>query len=221
MTLEDLINQYRIMANDKVEPYFISDEELTLFLNEAEVEACLRGRLLLKDLANIDLESDTPVYALEENVLEIVSVSIQDDYSTRNLQVCSVEEMDKVQLPNWRDAKGAPRFAVFTDKWLRLAPMPQDDNAKLRITAYCLPAEPMDYAEKDTVEPEIHQPHHRFLVYWALFRAFSIPDAEFMDQQRADTALTMFTRHFGLPADKDLKRDTRDNTPHHVEAFFV
>ena len=39
MTLGELIAAFRVQANDKVEPYFWSDEEVTSYLNHAQKEA--------------------------------------------------------------------------------------------------------------------------------------------------------------------------------------
>lgn len=49
MNLKALIARFRVLANDKAEPYFWSDEEVSGWLNDAVHEACLRGRLLHSD----------------------------------------------------------------------------------------------------------------------------------------------------------------------------
>ena len=46
MQLSDLISRFRTLANDKVEPYFIDDDSVIDWLNDAVNEACIRSRLL-------------------------------------------------------------------------------------------------------------------------------------------------------------------------------
>ena len=49
MTLGELIASFREDATDKVETYLWEDEAVTRWLNEAQDEAAVRGRLLLDD----------------------------------------------------------------------------------------------------------------------------------------------------------------------------
>ena len=64
MNLKSLIARFRVLANDKAEPYFWSDEEVSGWLNDAVHEACLRGRLLHSDDAFVtDVEKGRPLYA--------------------------------------------------------------------------------------------------------------------------------------------------------------
>ncbi|RPP87255.1 hypothetical protein IPC1125_34030, partial [Pseudomonas aeruginosa] len=58
------------------------------------------------------------------------------------------------------------------------------------------------------------------LVQWALHRGFSIPDMESFDPNRAALAEAAFTAYFGERPDSDLRRITREDVPHHVEAFW-
>ena len=46
MTLEELIASFREDSNDELEPYLWGDEAVTRWLNEAQDEAAVRGRLL-------------------------------------------------------------------------------------------------------------------------------------------------------------------------------
>ena len=90
----------------------------------------------------------------------------------------------------------------------------------LRLEGYRTPLADMTLTDKDTVQPEIHPEHHRHLVQWALHRGFSIPDMESFDPSRAALAEDAFTAYFGQRPDSDLRRITREDVPHHVEAFW-
>lgn len=50
MRLQGLIDGFREIAFDKKLPYLFSDNQLTLYANEAQVEACRRGRLITDSL---------------------------------------------------------------------------------------------------------------------------------------------------------------------------
>lgn len=229
MTLIELINSFRTMANDKVEPYFWSDEEVTRFLNEAQEEAVIRGRLILvghmiePEISIIEITKGEAIYPVPRLVYEILTV--WDSVNCKNLEIVSPERLDDIAGREWRERKGQPRFVVQTDKWLRLAPIPSEDTI-VHLQAYRRP-KPMVLLEEgallpegETTEPEINEAHHRYLVNYALFKAFSVPDAEAIDPNRAKQALADFELYFGGPVDSDLRRTTREDVPHHVEAFW-
>ena len=87
----------------------------------------------------------------------------------------------------------------------------------LYLEGYRLPLKPL---VNDTDKPEINQAHHRNLVHWALHRAFSKPDSETIDPQRAATAEAAFTRYFGIAPDSDMRRQTREDVLHVNKVFF-
>ena len=47
------------------------------------------------------------------------------------------------------------------------------------------------------ITPEIAEIHHDRLPYWALFKAYSVPDRETYDPNRAKKALDEFEAYFG------------------------
>ena len=61
---------------------------------------------------------------------------------------------------------------------------------------------------------------HQHLVYWALHRAFSQPDSDGFDPQRAATAEATFTGYFGARPDADLRRATRHDVPQVNVGYF-
>lgn len=84
----------------------------------------------------------------------------------------------------------------------------------LTIEAYRLPAKVMSAPGH---EPEIHEASHEHLIQWALHKAFSVPDSEAFDPQRATKAEDAFTAYFGPLPDSDMRRITREDTPHTVK----
>lgn len=234
MTLNELISRFRIASFDKVEPYFFSDEEVTMWLNDAEREACIRGRLIRDfdtvGVAELDMVANQAYYPLHDAFYEIEHIgyeylpSLVSDYQDdKSLTLISQENMTAVN-PYWRN-KGEMhhlygnnlRYAVQYDKGVRLVPTPKF-NGKLYVEGYRVPIKPMVSSDDS---PEINAIHHEYLVQWALYRGFSVPDTETFDPNRAGMAEREFSRYFGERPDSDLRRITREDVPHTVESFWV
>lgn len=222
MTLYDLITRFRVLANDKSEPFFWSDEEVADWLNDAVHEACIRGRLLHKDdAATIEAkagQSSYPYNAMGGGyVYEIDSIRFESEGKSHCLKLVSPEVADTL-IDGWRTGVigEKPKYAIQSDEKITLAPAPKNDGTVF-IGGYCLPKQMVD----DSDEPEINAIHHRNLVYWALQEAFSVPDAEVFDPQRSDMARQKFERYFGLPTDSDLRRITREDVLHTNKPFWI
>lgn len=222
MTLAELINRFRVEANDTVEPYLWSDDEVIAWFNDAQEEAVIRGRLLheseMKSVCEVSAKKGRATYPLSPLAYEITYAAWHPDSSTdsNELYSTSVEALTR-QNRLWRNEReGKPHSFVQGDKSVRLVPPPAV-NGTMIIECYRLPKEPLEGLDD---EPEIHTTHHRHLVNWVLHKAFSIPDAEVFDARRAELAEHRFTEYFGLRPDSDLRRTTRHDVPHHVVPFM-
>lgn len=221
MTLGDLIKRFRIEANDLVEPYFFSDEFITDWLNDAQEEAVIRGRLIHESdsssVCRITVKPGVRGYRLHPTLYEIDHISFRRDGAPRrqHLKLTSTEQLDKVR-PGWRDEAGDPEYAIQGDKRLRVVPEPVHPGT-IELEGYRLPNSVM---EVDGDEPEINPAHHRHLVNWALHIGFSVPDSETFDPSRSGMAESAFTDYFGQRPDSDLRRITREDVQHHVTAFW-
>ena len=223
MTLGDLIARFRSASNDKVEPYFWPDEDVTQWLNDAQEEAAIRARLIHESdsagLCEIKTTAGKAVYKLKPQMYEITHASWDEDgtHSYCLLSLTSTEALDKNDR-HWRTRPASiPHSVIQTDRSVRIVPAPKGDGT-LVIEAYRLPKSLM---ESQDDEPEINQAHHRHLVSWALYKAFSVPDAEMFDPDRAQIAAAEFARYFGIQTDSDLRRTTRHDVQHHTDAFWV
>jgi len=228
MILTDLIRRFRTESSDKVEPYFWSDDEVTDWLNDAEQEAALRGRLLYEsansDVCQILIEEGVAVYPLHPAIYEISNMYFTEGVDSRRypISLSSPESLDR-SWPEWRERTGFQNtlcgglYAIQSDNGIRIAPVP-DKAGTLFLEGYRGPLEPM-VDDDDT--PEINAAHHRHLVHWALHKAFSIPDTESFDAERSAIAESEFTRYFGLRPDSDLRRSTREDETQTVKGFWV
>ena len=220
MNLEALIAAFRVDAKDRTEPHLFDQEDVIAWLNEAQEEAVVRGRLL-HESANpavcvIAVEAGVAVYPLHEALYEIDYLVFEpaNDEQPQQVTLKSAGELDR-SMPGWRTTAGRVEHAVQDDTRLRLAPKPEVAGV-LRLEGYRLPLAEL---AQDSDEPEIHKGHHRHLVDWALHRAFSVPDADAFDPKRAGNAEATFTAYFGLPPDSDMRRTTRHDQDHQTTVY--
>lgn len=230
MNLSDLVRRFRVLANDQAQPYFWRDADIVDWLNDAEAQAAVRGRLLREDadpeVCTIVLTPGQHTVALHRKLYEIISIRLAPAGSgkSRTIELRSREWLD-AQRPGWRDSSEQCCFATQNDTSLRIVGRVNVGDV-LHLECYRLPLEPLalpdSAAPSDPVHdtPEIHESHHEHLILWALHKAFSIPDTETIDPQRSDRAEAGFTAYFGPMPDSDLRRITREDQQHHVEAFW-
>lgn len=211
MNLQQLIKRFRRDAMDIAAGELCTDADITDWLNEAEREAAIRGRLLLEDtntsLCTIKVSAGQSSYRLHPKVYEIAHQAFVPDAGQGpcSLELVTREKLDRVQH-RWRELPAAdPRWMIQTDTAVRLVPVPFQDG-ELRIEAYRLPMKDMC---SPTDKPEIHEAHHVKLVLWALFKAFSPPDGDLFDASRGKDSYLAFEAYFGPRPDADLRRSTR------------
>ncbi|MBL8355645.1 MAG: hypothetical protein JNM01_12520 [Delftia acidovorans] len=216
MTLQDLIRLFRSDSQDAVEPYFWDDPQVVGWLNEAQAEAAVRGRLLLDDstpaVCEIAVTADVAGYQLHPRVYEIAYLRFvaASTGEGRELSVVSREYLDR-RDPYWRDrCTGEPRFAIQSETSIRLVPAPREAGT-LRLEAYRLPLKQLANCHD---KPEIHEAHHAYLAHWALYRAFGQPDADGFDPGKSQQSYSVFESYFGMRPDSDLRRATRHDQPH-------
>ena len=221
MNLEQLIQQFRIDADDLTEPHFWDAEWIATWLTEAQAEAAIRGRLLYEAanaaVCQIAVAANTATHDLHKSLFELVHLRFQATGATTSsvLTIKAREELDRIR-PGWRDETGTPRHAVQDDTRITLVPRPELAGT-LHVEGYRVPLKAL---ENDTDKPELNESHHRHLVHWALHRAFSKPDADGFDTTRASSAEAAFTRYFGPRPDSNLRRATRSDVPQTNKVFW-
>ena len=221
MTLEDLIRRFRVLAQDTEQPFLWSDEAVIDWLNDAQAQACVRGRLIREDdnpaVCQIALTPGQHTYPLHASVYELINLRIKGSGTepSRPMAIKSREWLD-ANVRDWRDMDRPSQWLIQDDTTLRVVGAIQAGDV-LHLECYRLPLKQL---ANDTDKPEIHAAHHEHLIQWALHKAFSVPDAEAIDPTRAATAEAAFTRYFGPSPDADLRRRTREDVPHVNKAYF-
>lgn len=227
MTRDQLIQLFRVASRDWVGPYLIESHEwdtrwVIEWLVEAQNEACIRGRLLHEsanpDLCEIAVIAGIATYSFHPRMYEITHAHMGDDSvgASRRLRLISSDDLDRVQ-PGWRTDHGCPEYLLQDETTLRLNPTPIASNV-LFLEGYRLP-DP-SFGLSGCAVPEIHTAHHQRLIYWALYRAFSIPGA-LHNTALADRAEREFSQYFGDSPGGGLRRITQEDTPHHNLCFWV
>ena len=211
MNLEQLIQQFRIDADDMQSPPLWESEWIAAWLTEAQAEAAVRGRLLFEAadpaICEIAVTAGVATYPLHKSLYELEHLRFKATGSSASdrVHLKTREELDRIR-PGWRDRTDIrPRFAIQDDTRITLVDRPSADGT-LFVEGYRLPLKTL---VNDNDKPEIHEAHHRHLVHWALHRAFSKPDSEAIDKDRAALAEAAFTDYFGPRPDADLRRSTR------------
>jgi hypothetical protein len=221
MTLAELIATFRAQADDIAEPYLWDDEWLAVRFTEAQDEAAIRSRLLHEStnttICQIAVTAGTSVYPLHAALYEIDYLAFKKDGASCRTPVnlVSREALD-ARCPDWREKTGEVEYAIQSDTLIRLAYTPESAGT-LYLEGYRLP---LKVLANDGDKPELHKAHHIHLVQWVLHKAFSIPDADKFDANRAREAEQKFTAYFGIRPDADLRRMTQEDVPQTVKAFW-
>ena len=130
MTLEQLIQQFRVDADDLTEPHFWDAEWIATWLTEAQAEAAIRKRLLYEAsnpaMCQIAVAASAATHELHKSLFELVHLRFQATGATTSsvLSIKAREELDRIR-PGWRDETGTPRYAVQDDTRITLVPRPE------------------------------------------------------------------------------------------------
>ena len=212
----DLIQAFRSEADDLRKPYLWQDDEILLWLNEACEEAAIRARLIFdnssKSITQIVVKAGVPTVKLHSSILKLDRVIL--DGQGQPLMPTFRDCLDH-EIPNWEAVTGTPTRYIQDELTLRLVWTPVADGL-LRLACFRLP---LDQIGPDD-EPEFGAQHHRRLVDWALFRAYSKRDSDAYNPQGAQDAETAFTASFGIRPDANVERKQRKRKPTVVRVQF-
>jgi hypothetical protein len=212
VNLEELRSATRTILRDRAKPYLWQDEELNLYLNEAEREATERGQLILDisvpEVAVIKVKAGTRTYKLHPSVIKILRAKL--DSGSQPLVETSTQEMDGGLYAcgsNWDTLEGPVlRYIQNDDKSITLIRIPvEDDTLRMRVTRF--PLRPM---KEDRDCPEIATHLHFRMLDWALRCAYRKQDPETLDEKKAAEYEADFTASFGVRPDANVQRKRRD-----------
>lgn len=184
--------------DDTAQPYLWSDDELTEYADDAQKQACRRGRLLVDSttdaICEIAVVAGTSVYTLDPRVIRINRARLSSE--SLPLRFMQVRALD-AQAPGWEDWEGTPEYLVpdWQSGGIRLVPNPTA-NATLGLTVVRLPLAELNDPDDDF---EIRDEYLRELRHWIVYRAYMKRDSETFKPDKATEALALFEREFGPP----------------------
>lgn len=209
MNLADLQQATRILADDAAGAQLWDDADLTRYLNEAVVQACIRAKLL-QEIGNptyceVALTEGDRQFVLHPTVWEVNAARRRG--SRDNLDRTAIEE---IRFPS--DRGGNPEeYALFGPRTefggrkLMLDRVAVEDGF-LDLDVYRLPSYPL-VAPVD--EPEIDDELHEALCHWALHKMYMHRDYDAEDTRRAGDHLALFEARFGVLPDANIQRKRR------------
>ena len=200
----DLVAEFRTLATDTVEPYLWPDEFVLPTLIEAEREAAERSLLIYDDstvtVTQLAVTENIDTYAVSNLIVSVERATfVRSNGETVPLSVYDREKLGRQSRAHrleddawFGTVPGIPSGLIYDGKVLQSTRMPSEDGTIL-LGVYRLPLAPFTLA----TEPEIPPIYHKDLVEWALFRAFTIPDADGKNADLATLHLDLFEQRFG------------------------
>ena len=213
-----LIAEFRDLSQDLNEPYLWDDTFVLGKLNEAEREAADRARLLFDDatvtVVDIAVTAGTAKHATSPLILDVERAFWVVGDEATPLHLYDRHEMDRLR-DDWRTESDTPTGLVWDGINVTLNRVPLVDGT-IHLEVHRLPATSFTAS----TSPEIPAIHHAELVPWALFRAFSVPDADGANPELAGMYYGRFERYFGRKRGANLRRSQRANKPHVNKAWW-
>lgn len=212
MKTAQLIELFRIYAHDNTEPYLWGNEEIAYWLREGEKECASRQRLIKDNstpaVCNITVAPGRAVYPVHDAVISITNVGLYsaDSVYIRDLVVMNRGSLDEVR-PLWRTDSGEPRYIVHDDTELLLVPKP-DTGYNLVLDVVRRPI------GNPSREPEIADQHHKYMVHWALYEAYTVSENDKGAPAKAAKHLAFFGAKYGPVDTAGANRRSRENNPH-------
>lgn len=195
-----LLSIWRQEVEDTEKPYLWGDDEFLDYLNDAEVEAARRARLLVdSSTASIctitidaaDVAAGTAEYDLSPKVIAVRRAKSSERGTP--LARATRKDLDD-SYPGWEDHTGAIEAFITEDTGKILFWRIPDTTQTISLTVVRDPVNEMNDLEDS---PEIQERYHRSLLYWVKYRAYMKPDSEAFNSELAQLNEQMFEREFG------------------------
>lgn len=200
-----------------------TNDDLTRYANEAENEYCRRRPILDSETAavcQIAVTAGTGVYALDARVVRVKRAKLSTEREV--LSKVTKNWLD-YEYQGWEEWTSDPWYYIDdeTDQKLRIVSPPKVDG-NLDMTVGRLPLDPMLWADRDTVSPEIPEQHHNDLLHWMLHLAYLKADSETYDPRKATGYRDLFTTEVApqISAEDERNRRRRTNLRTHVRTYY-
>ena len=210
----DLLDRFRALAMDSETPYLWSDEFVLSAMNEGEREAAERSLLIYDEstvaVTQVAVTAGIRTYAASNLIVSIERGTFTGaSGKTERLSIYDRAKLGhrsaalRAEDEEWFGAlPGIPTGLIYDGKTLETNLEPSESGT-ITLGVYRLPIAPFT----ESSQPEIAPALHADLVEWALFRAFTIPDADGKNTDLATVHLDLFEQRFGKrPAAGEITR---------------
>lgn len=212
MTLGELIALYRAQSRDDAEPYFCSDELLTVYANEAQDEACRRGQMIrdaASPMCTIAYQAGDESVPIDPRIAQVMMAFVDGS----PVDVIGDDQMDAI-MPGWSAATTSARpsrlISGVSAGRLHMWPTPsQAGQIKLRVLRM-----PLKKLANGNDKPELRSETHPALVEWMMYRAYGRDDADMRDERQAAIHLQTFEAEFGSKPSARNEQWVRDGGSH-------
>lgn len=212
MKLSQLIAKARLRLGDQQAPYLFIDENIIDALNDADREACIRGRLVKRNDLEVSLSAGDPLGDYPVEAWSITRTAIDG----RKLEHVDRAMLDASQGLNWESATGTPRAVYEVDGKLRFYPIPEVACTAI-CEGYCKPSKPMS---RDGDLPLADEIYHEALVSGAVAELYLNDDADGFSSGKASKHEAVFVQTFGEPLSADQMRSARLVIVHRTRSHF-
>lgn len=214
MTPAELLAQFRLDTRDQVAPYLWSDDEVYLYLDEAQKEFCRRTGGLAdatsSECARVNLVAGDSFGILSPKVLKVRAAFDSDG---KRLDIVNFEDIEFGTLTGeelFADTAGTVLKVVLgmEPNRIKVIHTPEEDQT-INLIVYRLPLDPI---ESSASELEIDEQHHMALLLWARSLAHRKSDAETFDRGKAESYAKQFLDYCMLAGDEKARREHKYRT---------
>jgi hypothetical protein len=212
MTLGELRQLFRQLADDTKGKYLWSDDEVDRYINLAYFEAVRRAHIIFDSetqlVCSIDVVAGESLYQLHPSILRIRHDTVV--FNGRQLGMISIQDALPLCGANWMAVQRFPEYFAVDAKpgYIKLIHTP-DCNGLLTFGVYRMPLEEL---ANDTDEPEIEGRYHAKLVHHALELAYLKQDVDTYDLNKSRMHAALFTQEFGQPINAHQERANHTST---------
>ncbi len=203
MNTTELKDYFRSQVRDMVKPYLWSDEEVMVYMNDAQNMFCRLSSFTIPDatssVTQVAVTAGEQYSDIDSSIITVRSATLLSN--RRKLDVVSPEDLDRVVRTDYNyytrlldDLTPGPVTAIvigIEPGLVRWARVPEVDDT-VALSVYRRPLLNLDAEGQDL---EIPAEHHIHLVQWMRHLALQKTDADTYDPKAADAAGSKFTSY--------------------------
>jgi len=203
MNTTELKDYFRSQVRDDVRPYLWSDEEIMVYMNDAQNMFCRLSSFTIpdatSDVTQVTVTAGEPYSEIDSSIITVRSAMLLSN--RRKLEVVSPEDLDRLTRADYNqytrfidDMSVGPVTAMVIGvepglvRWVQVP----DADDTVSLSVYRRPVQPLT---ADGQELEIPAEHHIHLVLWMKRLAYDKHDADTYDPKASQTASAAFTAY--------------------------